>query len=684
MRVHASTFGLLLVGSALLGGCGGSSSSSGNDNEPFTLQLLHFADVDGGGTAAMFNVDQFSALVDHFRSQSPERTLLLSSGDNYIPGPIFEASTDPRMADVIGVPGQGRGEIAIQNHLGVQATAVGNHDLDTGPAGFAGIITPTGDDPDARWSGALWPYLSVNIDFSTDTATASLQQAAGQNVDELPPGSLTSSVVITVDGERIGVIGAVTPTLPSITSTGNLDILPAGFAENDAGFDALAAVIQDEVDALTNDGIDKIILAAHMQRLNVERNLATRLRDVDIIIAGGSNTLLADSNDVIREGDSIADDYPLVFESAAGEPVLLVNTDADYKYLGRLVVSFDDQGLILLDRLDPALSGAWAATDAVVAQLQATPIPEVVAVAEVIRDILGELDGSAFGITDVFLEGRRTQVRSRETNLGNLSADANLWYAQVLAPERNVLVSVKNGGGIRAPIGLISVPPGEDDQVNLLPPAANDFGKPAGGISQLDIQTAFAFNNGLAIVDMDAFELRDMLEELAKGNFGHTAGVRIEFDRSFPARNDGDINQGAASSGEQIRSMTVCTGDWDAGACGDGWETVVENGVTINTGNIYPVVALDFLAACSAPEGSPFATPNCGSGWAFNGLTAPDFMSLLDESVQAADPGLADFSVTGGEQDALAEYLQAFHPDAERAYDVPPDVNERLIPLNSD
>jgi 5'-nucleotidase / UDP-sugar diphosphatase len=176
--LHVAVAAALAI--SLLAGCNSSPRSTTDD--PFRLQLLHFADVDGGGTAAMFNVDDFSALVEHFRSQDPSRTILLSSGDNYIPGPIFEAGTDPRMAAIVGKPGQGRGEITIQNRLGVQVAAVGNHDLDTGPAGFAGIIRPDGDYP-----GAVWPYLSVNIDFTADSNTASLLQEPRQEASSLGP-----------------------------------------------------------------------------------------------------------------------------------------------------------------------------------------------------------------------------------------------------------------------------------------------------------------------------------------------------------------------------------------------------------------------------------------------------------------------------------------------------------------
>lgn len=671
----------LLVSALTLAACNGSDSDDDtpdNTASPFTLQLLHFADVDGGGTAAMFNVDNFSALVNHFRGEMPDNTLLVSSGDNYIPGPIFQASGDPRMDAVVGVADEGRGETQIQNQLGVQVSAVGNHDLDTGPAGFAGIIAP-----DGAYSGAEFPYISSNIDFAADPATAGLLVAGGQEASSIG-GKVAPSAVITVNGERIGLVGAVTPTLPSITSTGNLTIAPAGFqSNNESSLDDLAAVIQAEVDALRNDEINKIILLSHMQVLDVERALATRLEGVDIIVGGGSNTILANNNDVLRDGDSAADDYPLMFTSPADEPVLLVNTDADYKYLGRLLVDFDNQGVIITNSIDNSESGAWASIDSIVTQQDATPIANVTDVADVIREILAELDGTAYGVTDVFLDGRRSFVRSRETNLGNLSADANLWYAAEMTLTAPPLVSVKNGGGIRAPIGRIVSPAGSTsaDDLQLLPPAGNDFGKAEGGVSQLDIQTAFAFNNGLALVTMTAAELHDLTEEMIKGNFTHTAGLRLRFDPAAAARSAGDTNRGLLTDGERVIDLDVLV-DPTAATEADRWDRIVEDGTVIGDPNrSFRVVALDFLANCAAPAGSPYAAANCGDGWPFKGLLNAEHKSLLEADVANNDPGQVSFSRTGGEQDALAEYLLEFHGDSSKAYDVPFNVNERLIPI---
>jgi hypothetical protein len=52
-----------------------------------------------------------------------------------------------------------------------------------------------------------------------------------------------------------------------------------------------------------------------------------------------------------------------------------------------------------------------------------------------------------YGYTSVFLNGISGEVRNRETNLGNLTADANLAAARAVDPA--VTVSIRNSGGIR-------------------------------------------------------------------------------------------------------------------------------------------------------------------------------------------------------------------------------------------
>ena len=68
--------------------------------------------------------------------------------------------------------------------------------------------------------------------------------------------------------------------------------------------------------------------------------------------------------------DATAEDtYPIVTQDADGKTTLIVNTDGEYTYLGRLVVDFDANGDIILDSLDPDVNGAFASTDEAVDEL---------------------------------------------------------------------------------------------------------------------------------------------------------------------------------------------------------------------------------------------------------------------------------------------------------------------------
>ena len=390
-----------ILATALLAGRGGADEGP----EPtFTLQLLHISDADGSDTTALNSVASLSGLVHRFRSQYPQQTLLVSSGDNYIPGPRFNAANDTGLTTLLGKPEVGRADIAILNALGVQASAIGNHELDLGTRQFTDLIKP-----DGAWAGARFPYLAYNTDFSTDTNTSGIRVANGGNAAE-QGGKLSGWTKVTVGSQTIGVIGASSPVFANITSPGGLTFAPA-LTTTEPDVAALAARIQAGVDEMTASGIDKIVLLAHMQTLATEKALAARLRNVDIIVAGGSNTLLSDSNDALRTGDRSAGDYPFLTQDAAGQPTVVVNVDADYKYLGRFMAPFNAQGVLIAQRFDTIRSGAWATSE--VDNPEGLTISGTIAqIRDAIRTVLRSKDGNVFGKTEVFLEGRRALVRN--------------------------------------------------------------------------------------------------------------------------------------------------------------------------------------------------------------------------------------------------------------------------------
>jgi len=578
----------------------------------FTVQVLHAADQEAGVDAIDF-APRFSAVLSGLRAQFPN-TLTLASGDLWIPGPFYNATG-------------GQADAAINSALGFQAATLGNHEFDLGTDALSGLI---GD--------LTFPYLSANLDFSPSNLQE-LVTGDGQPAESIE-GQIARSATITVGGETFGIIGATTPLLPTISSPGNVAVFPS----NPDDLAGLAAIIQQQVDSLSAQGINKIILLAHLQQIQNEIALASLLRDVDIIIAGGSDTLLANPTDRVlgQFGKSPSGVYPLLFNSASGQPVALVNTDREYRYVGRLIVGFDTNGI--LAQIDTR-SGAYAADDQGVAESGGSPIPAVVDAVNEVRTVLVEKDGSIFGSSTVFLNGERQDVRTRETNLGNITADANLFTARLVDP--TVVGSLKNGGGIRASIGGIE-PGGEGNRV---PPLANPLtGKQDGEISQLDIENALRFNNGLSLLTLTAENLKAIVEHgvataapgATPGRFPQVGGFAFSFDPGLPA-------------GSRVRSLVLIDDN------GNTTETVVANGSVVDPSRSYRIVTLDFLAG--GGDGYPFDL----------GTNRVEVSDLIDGMPTIlSDPG--------GEQDALARFLLSRSPIT--AADTPIEQNQRIQNLS--
>jgi 2',3'-cyclic-nucleotide 2'-phosphodiesterase (5'-nucleotidase family) len=696
----------------------------GTPGQTFTLQILHASDFEAG-LLATGRAAQFAAIVDRLEDALPN-SITLSSGDNYIPGPFAAAGTDPSVVPVLrafyeqllGLPSGTlaalngssapffAADIAILNAIGIQASVLGNHEFDLGTNALAAAIdftsNTTGTTPGGRVTniGAQFPYLSANLNFSGDAAlnplfTATLRDAATYATRaadvatndsvafEAADRQVAPWTVIHENGEQIGVLGVTTQILAQISTVDGVRVLdPAGDgAQNNMS--ELAQILQPYVDQMTALGIDKIILLSHLQQFTFEVQLAELLSGVDIIISGGSHAVFANPDDALRPGDTAASPYPTLKTGADGKPVFVVNTASEYGYVGRLVVEFDENGVLIPASLDPALNGPVATTDANVTALWGNEDPyaagtkggQVKAITDQVSTVLNTKDGNTFGWTDVFLEGRRSEVRTEETNLGNLTADANLFVARQLDP--TVMLSIKNGGGIRAEIGAIVGQPIPEE----LPPLANPgAGKEAGEVSQLDIENSLRFNNSLTKLSVTAANLERIFEHAVAattatatpGQFPQIGGALFSFD---PTRNaqilvavdtNGDtVNDSLSDTavgarvGERIRSLALYNDD------GSVADVIVQDGVFQGDPNrVISLVTLNFLA------GNPATQPLLGGdGYPFPAFTIPGSrVDLLN------NPGLADgqatFVAKGSEQDALAEFLKAKHGTQAASFDI--------------
>jgi 5'-nucleotidase len=351
---------------------------------------------------------------------------------------------------------QGQEAAYFMSALGYQAAAIGNHEFDSGPPALANYI-----------NAVDFPVLGANIDASAQVSLT---------------GLIEPYTIIEVGGESIGVFGLTTEDTTFISSPGP-----------DVVFNDVTTTAQATVDALAAMGVDKIVALTHIG-YDFDKPLAAAVSGIDIIVGGHSHTPLGPMPNA--QGD-----YPTVVTSLTGEPVLIVSAWEWGRYLGRLDVTFDDMGIV------QSYNGAPIFIDASIPE-----DPDIAAAVAVFAEPIEELRATVIGATTVDLDGARRNVRSKETNMGNLICDALLWKTKGAGSQ----ICITNGGGIRASIET-------------------------GDVTVGDVLTVLPFGNQVATLGLTGTDLLAALEngasrwEFGDGRFAQVAGMRYSFDPEQPA-----------------------------------------------------------------------------------------------------------------------------------------------------
>ena len=434
--------------------------------------------------------------------------IALTSGDNFLASKEFDISINRNEAD------GSRYYDAIALSGLYDALALGNHDFDFGPDVAATFIN--GFDPAV-------PFLSANIDYSGEPALVAAAEA----------GRLAKSTVVEYGDVSVGVIGAVTPQLKNISSPRNVVVS-----------DVLEAV-NAEAARLADDGVNIIILVSHLQSVNEDLDLIAsesgdgpQLSGVDIVIAGGGDELLSNDESTCLPDEQAFGNYPMSRNDADGNPVYVITGPGGYRCIGQLTVGFDSDGGVV-----------GVAGRSIAVALDETPDEAVQSsVVEPLQAALSELEANVIGQSEVDLNGVRASVRTGETNVGNIMADATLWNAKRLAEAYGAPVAqvgLQNGGGIR-----------------------NDSVIPAGDITMSDTFDMAPFSNFIVVLEVPRETFHAMLEQAvdglpgASGQFAQIAGMNLVIDPSADAREinrDGDCEL-IGSEGSRVVSATLADG----------------------------------------------------------------------------------------------------------------------------
>lgn len=494
----------------------------------FCLRLLHHNDGESdlfpgsegyGGLANMVTLANTLQDAPFAEGCDDSGVVTVTSGDNFLAGPEFQASLSDEDGPILDALG-----LSLMNY---DALDLGNHDFDFNPDVTERFITSfVGDD--------LPPFLSANLDSTNEPGLQAL-------VDD---GRIAPSTVVDTGDTQVGIIGLTTPGLASISSPRNVEVLQD-----------IVGITQAEVDRLTDEGVDKIILISHLQGIGGDDGdlaLIGQIDGIDAVVAGGGDEVLADTGDPLIPGDlgSVFDGYPILVDDTDGTTVPVVTTSGNYGYLGRLELLFDADGNLLETRpfVDEVSRMVRVAEESLADGVPAneTVVNDVYAPVQAFVDGLAE---DVIATSEVRLNGDRPDIRVSEQNAGNLVADSMRWFVEDQGPSFGldpdaIVVGVQNGGGIRH--------------------AGEEIGP--GDITALDTFSMVPFPNFVAAFeDFTIEELQQLLErayfdiEGVNGAFLHLSNLVVEIDLDEqPQVQDDDGN--ITTPGARVRSLTLGDG----------------------------------------------------------------------------------------------------------------------------
>ena len=676
----------------------------------YTLQVLHY--YGESGLLGIQTAPIMGAMIDKLDNEYAN-TVVLGEGDSFIPGPWLIGGADPLFntilhttASVSGGPAGGfnataattavpfaQVDVAIMNAFGTTASALGNHEFDLGSPVLAGAMFPANSTSVGNWVGAQFPLITANLDFAAD---ASLRGRAdttiggtGGAIAGLEATAMKAKIapyaIKTLNSEKIGFVGATTWELLSKSSpNGTVPKDDANAGTTD--LQEVAAYLQGAINTLNGLGVNKIILVDQLDTLQRNKDLAGLVSGIDIMVAGGGHERMGDATDTAtgfngHDADFIADTYPIVTAGLDGKPMLIVTTDTEYSYLGRLVADFDANGELILSSLNTATNGAYVATEAklqavygtsdTAAQIIASSTigTQVKTITDALNNIIIAKDSNVFGYTNVYLEGDRVFGRTQEVNLGDITADANAMKAKAALGlgSTSAVFSLKNGGGLRASLG--SVLP---DGTKIAPLANTITGKPAGGISQLDVENALRFDNKLMVCDMTPAGLLSVLNfatglssgpTVQSGGYSQVGNIRYSYDSQRPP-------------GQKVRTVTLVN-DADQIVA-----LVVQNGAVLpNAPALIKAVALNFTM--NGGDNYPIKYTNVPTNTVINAGCSNFRYILTNGTLSAPVARNLDFTAATtftslgltaadilGEQAAFQDYLVARHATPGTAYNI--------------
>ncbi|REK81481.1 bifunctional metallophosphatase/5'-nucleotidase [Rhodococcus erythropolis] len=395
-----------------------------------------------------------AAYVTQLRSQATN-SLLYSVGDNWGSSALESAMFNDEPT------------VELLNRMKIDASAIGNHELDKGLAEFRRMQSGGCSAVDActfspSFDGANFPLMAANMTYTNGT-----------------PATLPFTVNM-VDGIPLGVI-AISPANTSQIVT------PGGIADLQFGDEVEA--INRTADVLDFFGVKAITVLLH--------------RGDEPAVEGGPNDCSVESGpardialraspkvDVIFTADS-HQQYNCEFPDPAGNPRVVMQGASH----GRIVSVAD----VTIDRNTREVVRDQTSAFNQIVTHDISPDPDIQALAD--RAWSEASDSAQRPVGTITADLTRDRVPSGESTLGNLVADAQL----AAGSTRGAQLALTNPGGMREDL---------------------DFGT-SGQVTYRQAYGVQPFGNSLEVLSVTGAVLKDALEQQFQIDLDGTATERI-------------------------------------------------------------------------------------------------------------------------------------------------------------
>ncbi|MFC4912878.1 bifunctional metallophosphatase/5'-nucleotidase [Actinomadura gamaensis] len=406
-------------------------------------------------------------IAAHMKRLTDRNTLKVAQGDLIGASPLISAAYHDEPS------------VEFMGDIGLTASAVGNHEFDEGLNELlriqnGGCHPVDGCSPAGPWKGAKFDYLGANV----------LREKT--NKPAIKPWTIRR-----INGVRIGFIGVVTKTTPTIVTADGIKGLK---------FDDEVASANRSARELRKRGVHAMVLLVHEGDQVVQ---GEKPNDCGVVPGAGTRIATqADPDiDVVLSGHT-HQQYMCTVKDPQGRPRLYSSGSS----FGRIISQVDFQ---VDRRTDDIVRSSLKGVNHVVTR-DVPPDPATETFVQTWKDRVAPIANKKIGTITADLT--RAQSPAGETTLGDVIADAQLEAVK----DKGAQVAVTNPGGVRTDLVY-----------------KND-----GTVTYGDAFAVQPFSNVTGVTTLTGKQLDDLLEQqwtsAGEKILQPSSGLRFTIDRTRP------------------------------------------------------------------------------------------------------------------------------------------------------